>query len=84
MIFFNVHLDPLSHLQVLSLTTHPFGCQVIQRVLERCLKEQTKPITDDLINHVYQLILDEYGNYIIKLILIHGTLEDKSRIVSKG
>uniref|UniRef100_A0A8C5N4B4 Pumilio homolog 1 n=1 Tax=Gouania willdenowi TaxID=441366 RepID=A0A8C5N4B4_GOUWI len=80
--------------QVFALSTHPYGCRVIQRILEHCLPEQTLPILEELHQHTEQLVqvmhrrkqtlsLDQYGNYVIQHVLEHGRAEDKSKIVAE-
>uniref|UniRef100_A0A8B9L931 Pumilio homolog 1 n=1 Tax=Astyanax mexicanus TaxID=7994 RepID=A0A8B9L931_ASTMX len=80
--------------QVFALSTHPYGCRVIQRILEHCLPEQTLPILEELHQHTEQLVqvqntlvssvkCDQYGNYVIQHVLEHGRAEDKSKIVSE-
>uniref|UniRef100_A0A1I8F7Z3 PUM-HD domain-containing protein n=1 Tax=Macrostomum lignano TaxID=282301 RepID=A0A1I8F7Z3_9PLAT len=68
--------------QVFSLSTHPYGCRVIQRILEHCTPSQTQPILDELHQYTERLVQDQYGNYVIQHVLEHGKPEDKSRIVS--
>ena len=55
------------HSQVFSLSTHPYGCRVIQRILEHCTVEQTKPLLDELHEHTESLVQDQYGNYVIQV-----------------
>ena len=55
--------------QVLSLSTHPYGCRVIQRILEHCTPEQTAPILNELHMNTETLIQDQYGNYVIQHVL---------------
>ncbi len=55
------------HGQVFSLSTHPYGCRVIQRILEHCTVEQTKPLLDELHEHTESLVQDQYGNYVIQV-----------------
>lgn len=62
-------------LQVLTLSTHPYGCRVIQRILEHCTPEQTAPILDEMHAHVEQLIQDQYGNYVIQHVLGESTFK---------
>lgn len=57
----SVVLPPLlrcefSAFQVFALSTHPYGCRVIQRILEHCLPEQTLPILEELHQHTEQLV----------------------------
>ncbi|KAM3853433.1 pumilio homolog 2 isoform 6-T8 [Vipera latastei] len=69
--------------QVFVLSTHPYGCRVIQRILEHCTAEQTLPILEELHQHTEQLVQDQYGNYVIQHVLEHGRPEDKSKIVTE-
>ncbi|KAM7079580.1 pumilio homolog 2 isoform 4-T6 [Molossus nigricans] len=69
--------------QVFVLSTHPYGCRVIQRILEHCTAEQTLPVSEELHQHTEQLVQDQYGNYVIQHVLEHGRPEDKSKIVSE-
>uniref|UniRef100_A0A4W5MP68 Pumilio RNA binding family member 2 n=1 Tax=Hucho hucho TaxID=62062 RepID=A0A4W5MP68_9TELE len=69
--------------QVFVLSTHPYGCRVIQRILEHCTQEQTLPILEELHQHSEQLGQDQYGNYVIQHVLEHGRPEDKSKIVAE-
>lgn len=55
--------------QVYTLSTHPYGCRVIQRILEHCTPEQTAPILAELHQHTDQLIQDQFGNYVIQHVL---------------
>ena len=58
--------------QVYSLSTHPYGCRVIQRILEHCNPEQTGPILEELHSNTEQLLQDQYGNYVIQHVLERG------------
>ena len=58
--------------QVYPLSTHPYGCRVIQRILEHCKPEQTAPILEELHQNTDQLLQDQYGNYVIQHVLEHG------------
>lgn len=42
--------------KVFVLSTHPYGCRVIQRILEHCTAEQTLPILEELHQHTEQLV----------------------------
>ncbi|XP_068905341.1 maternal protein pumilio-like isoform X5 [Tenebrio molitor] len=68
--------------QVYTLSTHPYGCRVIQRILEHCTPEQTAPILAELHQHTDQLIQDQFGNYVIQHVLEHGKPEDKGQLIS--
>ena len=60
------------HFQVFSLSTHPYGCRVIQRILEFCIPEQTAPILQELHANTEQLLQDQYGNYVVQHVLERG------------
>ena len=62
---------------------HPYGCRVIQRILEHCAAEQVKPIMEELLQHTEHLVHDQYGNYVIQHVLEQGVADDKSRIINK-
>ena len=68
--------------QVFTLSTHPYGCRVIQRILEHCKPEQTDPVLAELHENTERLVQDQYGNYVIQHVLEHGHMEDKSKIVN--
>lgn len=68
--------------QVLQLSTHPYGCRVIQRILEHCTSDQTNPILEELHSETENLVQDQYGNYVIQHVLEHGRPEDKSKLIN--
>ncbi len=67
--------------QVFALSTHPYGCRVIQRILEHCNGDQTTSILEELHQNTEQLVQDQYGNYVVQHVLEHGRPEDKSKII---
>lgn len=70
------------HGQVYSLATHPYGCRVIQRIFENCTNEHDS-LLKELHHYTFNLIQDQYGNYVIQHVLEHGKPEDKSLVISK-
>lgn len=56
LVFFECLTGIISTSQVFALSTHPYGCRVIQRILEHCLPEQTLPILEELHQHTEQLV----------------------------
>ncbi|CAH1423877.1 unnamed protein product [Lactuca virosa] len=70
--------------QVASLSTHPYGCRVIQRVLEHSTDElQSQFIVDEILESVYTLAQDQYGNYVTQHVLKRGKPEERNQIVHK-
>ncbi|CAI9092501.1 OLC1v1027756C1 [Oldenlandia corymbosa var. corymbosa] len=70
--------------QVVTLSTHPYGCRVIQRVLEHCHDPKTQSIVmDEIMGSVCMLAQDQYGNYVVQHVLEHGKPEERTLIISK-
>lgn len=65
----------------MPLSTHPYGCRVIQRILEHCSPEQIEPLLAELHAEVKRLVTDQYGNYVVQHVLERGAQVDKSHIV---
>ncbi|XWS28803.1 hypothetical protein CRYUN_Cryun25bG0102500 [Craigia yunnanensis] len=70
--------------QVVTLSTHPYGCRVIQRILEHCkdLKTQSK-VMDEILVSVSMLAQDQYGNYVVQHVLEHGKPHERSIIIKE-
>ncbi|KAG7030709.1 Pumilio-like 2, partial [Cucurbita argyrosperma subsp. argyrosperma] len=70
--------------QVVTLSTHPYGCRVIQRVLEHCHNPKTQHIMmDEIFLNVCMLAQDQYGNYVVQHVLEHGKPHERSAIIKK-
>ncbi|XP_057476979.1 pumilio homolog 4-like isoform X2 [Actinidia eriantha] len=70
--------------QIAALSTHPYGCRVIQRVLEHCDDPKTQQtIMDEIMHSVCSLAQDQYGNYVIQHVLQHGKPHERSAIIGK-
>lgn len=58
---------------VVGLSTHPYGCRVVQRVLEHCTLEDVKAfVRRQILLSTVPLAIDQYGNYVIQHVLEHG------------
>jgi hypothetical protein len=79
---------PLSHIRFIlepffegipQLARHPFGCRVVQRILENFLPtdDDGKKVLDEVMESIEILIEDQYGNYVVQHILEHGSYENK-------
>ena len=56
-----------------QLATHPYGCRVVQRVLEHCTIADVKDhIRGEILRTTLPLATDQYGNYVIQHMLEHG------------
>ncbi|CAN1846740.1 Pumilio homolog 2 [Linum perenne] len=70
--------------QVVTLSTHPYGCRVIQRVLEHCLDPETQSkVMDEILASVSMLAQDQYGNYVVQHVLEHGKPHERSTIIKE-
>ncbi|KAF2296096.1 hypothetical protein GH714_036131 [Hevea brasiliensis] len=70
--------------QVVTLSTHPYGCRVIQRVLEHCHNTKTQHIMmHEILQSVCMLAQDQYGNYVVQHVLEHGKPHERSAIIKK-
>jgi len=78
--------------KVYQLATHPYGCRVIQRILEHHSEQQgyerhfevSGPppyIAKELLHFGLNLIQDQYGNYVIQHLLVHGKPVDRNEII---
>jgi len=66
---------------IASLSCHPFGCRVLQRILERCLEPQKTDVLDALQLCHKTLLDDQYGNYVIQHVLQHGRVSDRQSLL---
>ncbi|XP_004486985.1 pumilio homolog 2-like [Cicer arietinum] len=70
--------------QVVTLSTHPYGCRVIQRVLEHCEDPNTQQkVMDEILGAVSMLAQDQYGNYVVQHVLEHGKPHERSAIIKE-
>ncbi|BAF24176.1 Os08g0519800 [Oryza sativa Japonica Group] len=70
--------------QVASLSMHPYGCRVIQRVLEHCGGDsQGQCIIDEILESACVLAQDQYGNYVTQHVLERGRGHERTQIISK-
>ena len=66
-----------------ELCMHTYGCRVIQRILENFPEDAKTSIFERIINnYVLELSKDQFGNYVIQLILgMGGRIEDKNSVL---
>ncbi|KAK8695807.1 hypothetical protein V6N13_000955 [Hibiscus sabdariffa] len=70
--------------QVVTLSTHPYGCRVIQRILEHCKDPKTQSkVMDEILGSVSMLAQDQYGNYVVQHVLEHGKPDERSVIIKE-
>ncbi|GLD99342.1 hypothetical protein PINS_up008061 [Pythium insidiosum] len=64
-----------------GLSTHAYGCRVIQRILEHCHPEQTRPIVCDIIVKCRDLVKDQFGNYVVQHVILHGEPDQRQEVM---
>ncbi len=66
---------------ILSLSCHPYGCRVFQRILEHFDDEQKNQILECLRDYHRNLLDDQYGNYVIQHVLKYGKTVDQDSVL---
>jgi len=66
---------------IVSLSCHPFGCRVMQRILEHCVESQRSAALDCIQKHLRTLFDDQYGNYVIQHVLQFGRKSDRDVVL---
>lgn len=66
---------------VKSLSCHPYGCRVLQRILEHCVEPKKSRALDEIHKCHRTLLDDQYGNYVIQHVLQFGRLEDRDSVL---
>lgn len=66
---------------VASLSCHPYGCRVLQRILEHCVETKKNRTLDEIQKCHRQLLDDQYGNYVIQHVLQYGRHSDRESIL---
>ena len=51
---------------------HPFGCRVVQRLLDFCPPMQVQPLLEAALESAPLLVTSVFGNYILQHILLHS------------
>ena len=64
-----------------SLSCHPYGCRVLQRILEHCVEEKKTAALDEISKCHKTLLDDQYGNYVIQHVLQFGRQSDRESIL---
>lgn len=64
-----------------SLSCHPYGCRVLQRILEHCVETKKTAALDEISKCHKTLLDDQYGNYVIQHVLQFGRQSDRESIL---
>jgi pumilio RNA-binding family len=66
---------------IVTLSCHPYGCRVLQRILEHCSEESRVTVLDEIKKYHQKLLDDQYGNYVIQHVLQFGRPLDRDSIL---
>jgi pumilio RNA-binding family len=69
--------------RVKELSSHPYGCRVVQRILEHCPNDQKAVILEELRQCCADLVQDCYGNYVIQFVMQHGWDADRAVLIKE-
>lgn len=64
-----------------TLSCHPYGCRVLQRILEHCDDQRKEMVLDEIKKNHQKLLDDQYGNYVIQHVLQFGRDSDRDSIL---
>ncbi|KAG2530534.1 hypothetical protein JM18_001656 [Phytophthora kernoviae] len=64
-----------------ALSTHSYGCRVIQRVLEHCAPDQIRPLLSEIIFKCRELVKDQFGNYVVQHVISHGEPDQRNIVM---
>jgi len=65
-----------------DLTIHPYGCRVVQRLIEHSVDPHKTKVLDCIVSEglFSTLINHEYGNYVVQRVIAYGRASDKEAI----
>lgn len=69
--------------RVKELSSHPYGCRVVQRILEHCPNPQKAIVLEELRKCCAELVQDCYGNYVIQYVMQHGWDPDRAVLMKE-
>jgi len=64
-----------------SISCHPYGCRVVQRLLEHCDQDKRLAVLDELQKSYAILLTDRFGNYVIQNVSQFGRCSDRDSIL---
>lgn len=65
-----------------TLSCHPYGCRVLQRILEHCNPGRKEEVLNEIQKWHRKLLDDQYGNYVIQHVLQFGRESDRDGILA--
>lgn len=70
--------------KVKMLSSHPYGCRVVQKVLGFCKDPQILcALVEEIVECANELSVDPFGNYVVQYIVEHGGHHNRGAILRK-
>mmetsp|Transcript_122108 Transcript_122108/g.350813 ORF Transcript_122108/g.350813 Transcript_122108/m.350813 type:complete len:326 (-) Transcript_122108:357-1334(-) len=73
-------VDEIAEVGILECARNKYGCRIIQRLVERCPRQQAQGVLAAVLMDVRELSMHPYSNYVLQHILMHGSCDDRKRI----
>ncbi|TEB35914.1 ARM repeat-containing protein [Coprinellus micaceus] len=68
--------------RVINIARHTYGCRVIQRCFQHLPPQQAQPLLTEFMEYAFDMITDQFGNYVIQYLLESGRPSERNYIVS--
>jgi len=75
-------IDEVVEVGTIRVATNKYGCRIIQRLVERCPRQQVQGIVQTILDDVRGLSTRPYSNFVLQSLIMHGSCDDRQRIVS--
>jgi len=76
-------LEELLHrLRPAALARHPYGCRVLERLIEHFPPAWLSTLVDEVVEEAMALCRHAYGNFVLQHLLEHGDPETRRRIIA--
>ncbi|CAJ1337391.1 unnamed protein product [Effrenium voratum] len=62
------------------LAKHRYACRVLERILEQYPPNAMKDLLDTLVTNTKDLMVDPFGNYVLRVLLEHGPSSHKAAV----
>ena len=66
----------------LLASKHPYGCRIVERLIEHCRSDQLRPLIAELLKDVLNLSSHRFGNFVVQHIMEFGTSGQKHSIAT--
>jgi len=73
----------LEQMEGQMVARHPYGCRVLERLMEHSTEQDLGSLIEQCIAHVEALSRHKFGNFVIQSLLEHGSAERHTEIVQR-